>query len=40
MKNFTLKFYFDNELYFVTEKAFTENGAYRKAIKKIKKNRR
>lgn len=37
MKNYSIKFFYNGMLYFVTEKAFTEKGAYKKALKKVKK---
>ncbi len=38
MKNYLIKFEHEGKIYFVMEKAFTFNGAYRKVMKRYKKN--
>ena len=37
MKNYSVKFLYNGMLYFITEKAFTEKRAYKKAIKKARR---
>ena len=38
MKNYLIKFEHEDKICFVMEKAFTFKGAYRKAMKRYKKN--